>query len=110
MTYYEYWHGNPEMLRFYRESYKIKRKNENFNLWLQGRYFYEAIICASPATNPLSKARKCYPYPENPFPLTKAEQEEQEEQRRIKRYHEMRSRMMAEYQQQQIKKDGEQNA
>lgn len=111
VTYDEYWHGEPERLKFAREADKLMRKRENFDLWLQGRYMYEAIICASPATNPFSKAKKCYPYPEQPFPLTKEEAEQRAEEEQIKRYQEMRSRMMAEYnaQEEKKRKEGEQN-
>lgn len=109
MSYNEYWHGNPEKLKYYREMDKINQKRKNFELWLQGRYIYEAIICASPATNPLSKAKKCYPYPDSPFPMSKKEAEEMEEAKRIEQYHAMLDKMKAEYDMQEIKKGGERN-
>lgn len=104
VPYDEYWHGEPERLKFAREADKLQRKRKNFDLWLQGRYMYEAIICTSPATNPLSKAKKCYPYPEQPFPLSREEAEERAEQERIKQYNDMLARMKAEYDLQEKKK------
>lgn len=72
MTYEEFWEGDCTLPIFYRKAYEIKQKSENelnnFNAWLQGRYFAEAIAsCFS----------KDYKYPEKPFELSKNKTEEE---------------------------------
>ena len=44
----EYWNGDAELPRYYREAYKLKRKKENFDAWLHGYYVYHALQCVSP--------------------------------------------------------------
>ena len=52
MTYEEFWEGDCTLPKFYREAQKIKSQKEfddkNFFCWLQGRYIYDALCCASP--------------------------------------------------------------
>lgn len=42
----EYWTGDPVLARYYREAYNIKQEQEDYNAWLQGMYFYEALSVA----------------------------------------------------------------
>ena len=44
----EFWHGEAELVIAYRQAHKLRRKEANFNCWLQGRYIYDALLCASP--------------------------------------------------------------
>lgn len=70
MTYQEYWFGNPEIAKYYRDAHTLKNKARNQELWLQGKYFIYSIAVA---LDPKGKAK----YPTEPFdiyPKTEAEQ------------------------------------
>lgn len=73
MTYDEFWHGDPWMVRAYRKKWKLQLQKENRDMWQQGLYFYDAI---SSALSGFSKKPRGYmdkPLPT--FPQTKAERE-----------------------------------
>ena len=36
MTYNEYWYGDPLMVRDYYRAFRIRRKQEDERMWLQG--------------------------------------------------------------------------
>lgn len=52
MTYKEFWEGDVTLPKFYREAEKQRQRqqleSDNFKCWLQGKYFFEALCCASP--------------------------------------------------------------
>ena len=79
MSYKEFWYGDPNLIKVYKETFNIKRTQMNQQLWLQGIYFAHAIAC-----NFDTKGRNKYPdKPLDIFPKTEAEkQREQEENRR----------------------------
>ena len=72
----QYWNGDYSMLKYYRESYKEKLKQQsdydNYLAWLHGLYIYEALCDASPVFNPFSKRGKAYEYPKKPHGLSDA--------------------------------------
>ena len=71
MTPEQYWDGDPELVKFYREAYEIKMERRNQELWLQGMYIYEAICDASPILHSFAKkGTKPHPYAEKPYALT----------------------------------------
>lgn len=76
MTYDEYWNGDPEAVVFFRKTNELKKKQKNHELWLQGKYIYEALGCISPLFHDWIKDPKPMPYPSEPYPLTKDEAEE----------------------------------
>lgn len=76
MTWDEYWYGDPWMAKYVRLAYDMKRRQANYDLWLQGAYVYEAILDASPVFNPFSKKPKPAPYPTEPYALNKTEQDD----------------------------------
>ena len=84
MTYEEYWDGDNELPKYYRKKHEIERDRKNFELWLQGRYVYIAVLSCSPVLNALSKSKEPLPYRERPFPMTEAELREEEEREREK--------------------------
>ena len=43
MTYEQFWYGDPWMVKDYAESYLLKRRVRNEELWLEGLYIYRAI-------------------------------------------------------------------
>lgn len=65
------------------EASRLKKKQENEMLWLQGMYFYNGLCCA--LQNAFSKkgARKAE-YPKEPYPVFKREKTERERQEEIK--------------------------
>ena len=68
MTYQEYWYGHPEITKFYRDAHILKNKSRNQELWLQGKYFVEAIATA------LDPKKNKYPKePYEIYPKTEAE-------------------------------------
>ena len=93
MTYAEYWDGDNEAPKFFREAHKLKRKEANFDLYLQGAYVYEAILSCSPTLNPLTKSSQPIPYRDSPFPLTAEEQREADERKMREQFEQMRNAM-----------------
>ena len=84
MTYEQYWYGDPWMVRYYAESYLLKRKVENENAWILGAYMMNAVSIA--LANSFGKKR--YDYLKKPldlFPKTEAEKqmEIREEKRKL---------------------------
>ena len=73
------------MVKYFRNKRERETEHQNFLLWLQGAYIYEAIIEASPAYNFFSKQRKPEPYRAEPIPIGKIEQERREEERNRKK-------------------------
>jgi len=43
MTYDEYWNQDPWLAKDYRDAWKLKQREENYNAWLQGLYNYKAF-------------------------------------------------------------------
>ena len=76
MTYEQYWHGDPWMVRAYAQAYLLKRKIENENAWIQGAYIANAFgsVIAS------SFGKRAVKYMEKPmdlFPKTESEKAEE---------------------------------
>lgn len=71
MTYDQFWGQDVELVKAYREADKIGRDRKNQDMWLQGAYYYEALLDAAPVLR-LSfskKPLKPIPYREQPFEL-----------------------------------------
>ena len=109
MTYTQFWDEAPYLTVVYREAYRIKRKVNNEEAWLQGLYIYDAVGTA--LYNAFKKrGEKKQSYIEKPvdiFPLTEDEkkQREAEENERIQRAME---EMIAKQQARKKAKKGEQ--
>lgn len=86
MTYDEFWHGCPSLVRDYRMAYEIQKKNEEWARWREGQYFFTALLCAAPVMRAFQKG-KVEPgkYPDEPWPLTQKEADEREEMHRRER-------------------------
>jgi hypothetical protein len=87
MTYKQYWEEDAELVKFYRESYNLKRKMKNEELWLQGMYIYEALCDVAPILRAFSKEKKPIPYPKEPYAITAKDAEKlkkEKEQAKIK--------------------------
>ena len=48
MTYDEYWRDDPTLVRDYRKAWEIRKKNDEFDRWRRGMYFYDALLRVSP--------------------------------------------------------------
>lgn len=80
MSYNDYWYGPAYMTKFYRESNKLKLKQQDENNWMLGMYVYEAILDCSPILHPFSKkGTKPLPYSEKPYLADKLEVKTEEE-------------------------------
>ena len=96
MTYDEYWNQDCLLTKYFREADKIKTERKNAELWLQGRYFYEAICAASPILHAFAKrGTRPHNYMDAPFPLTENESEERKEREAETKYNAMRAKMIA---------------
>lgn len=68
MSYDEYWYDDCFKVKFYREKYKIERKEKDSNMWKQGMYIYEALCDVAPILHAFSKqGTKPLPYRDKPF-------------------------------------------
>lgn len=97
MTVEEYWHGSADLPEFYRESYRLKQREQNNMLWLQGKYIYDALLCASPMFLSLVKKREPVPYVKEPYPLDAKEARERQERDELKKQKESMERMKAQF-------------
>lgn len=77
VTWDEFWHGDYTRLKYYRKAHELKQQEANYNAWLQGAYFYEALCDVAPILHAFAKAgTKPIPYREKPY--GKESQEENE--------------------------------
>lgn len=90
MSYDEFWYGTPDLARAYRKMFKVKRSRENVERYEMGAYVYQALCCASPLFLSLApQGTTAHPYPEDPFPVTQEEVEEQKlkaERRKMEKF------------------------
>ncbi len=83
MTWEQFWRDDAGMVRAYRKAQRIRNKRENQQMWMQGLYYYKALLCVSPILHAFAKAgTRPEPYMEEPFPLDAAEVREREEAKR----------------------------
>lgn len=80
MTYDEFWYGEPERARYYRDSHILQCKSRNQELWLQGMYFIRSIQTALDTKNKV----KYFEKPIDIFPKTEAEKKVEAERERRK--------------------------
>lgn len=70
MTYEQYWEQDCELVRYYRKAAEIRQSLMNQEAWLQGAYFYEALLSASPVFHDFAKrGTKPVPYRDSPYNL-----------------------------------------
>lgn len=68
------------MVEAFREAERRRIERTNYNFWLQGRYFYDALCGASPVFRDFVKrGTRPAPYLEKPYPLFKEEKSEKAE-------------------------------
>jgi len=80
MTYEQYWDMDCELVRYYRKAAQIKQDLRNQDAWLQGAYFYEALVDAAPVLRAFAKkGTKPTPYRKGPFELFNRQDKEKQE-------------------------------
>ena len=78
MSYDQFWNGDYEAAKMYREAYKLKADEDNYKAWLHGRYIYEAIGAWVPLQRAFSKAKKPGDYPKEPYGISHKHMTEEE--------------------------------
>ena len=92
MTWEQFWFDEPELATAYRKANAIRNRRKNEELWLAGMYVAEAL--SATVGNMFSKGAK-HEYPNEPFPITKDEQEERQERERKARMERMKAAFIA---------------
>lgn len=70
MTYEQFWEQDCELVKHYRKAAQIKQDVKNQDAWLQGLYFYEALVDVAPILHAYAKkGTKPTPYRKEPFDL-----------------------------------------
>ena len=87
MTPEQYWDGESELKKFYRQAYKIRMENEervaDRNAWLQGIYIREALVSVPLFVNGfIPKGSKPQEYPKKPRLEEVAEARTREEKKK----------------------------
>lgn len=88
MTPEQYYNGDYELVKAYRESHEIEKKRKNELLWLQGLYVYRANCASSPFSDEKT-------YLDEPIPLSKEEMAEAEERKLRRKQEEMYAKLLA---------------
>ena len=86
MTPEQYWEGDCTLVKYYRKAEELRNEKRNQELWLQGMYVYEAICDVAPILHAFAKkGTKPTPYSDKPYPLTReqVQNEEEEKQRKV---------------------------
>ena len=94
MEYNDFWYGDAYLTKFYRESHKLKVKQKDEELWMQGMYIYEALCDVAPIFHAFAKrGTKPVPYTDHPYSITNKEREA-EKDRKIKQEQEKAKQYM----------------
>jgi hypothetical protein len=80
MTEEQYWDKDCNLVKAYRKADELKQERKNQELWLQGRYYYDALLSVAPVLHAFAKkGTKPSPYMEQPYPLTQKSVKAREE-------------------------------
>lgn len=81
MTESEYWDGDNYLPKAFHEAFIMREKRNNRDMWLQGKYFLDAM--ATIMNNAFgAKGAKKDQYPEKPYRIYKPTEEELAEEQR----------------------------
>jgi hypothetical protein len=94
MSYDEYWYGDPSLVRAYRKAEDIRTHRRNWEMWMNGKYTYEAIACMIPSLQ-LLKPKEPIEYMKEPYPLTKKEYEDMMKKEEKKQQDEIKAKLKA---------------
>ena len=93
MSYDEYWDGEAALCKYYREAHDRRLREQNVLMHRQGAYIYQALLCASPLFNALSKKREAHPYPTDVIPINEKQSQEIKEAKEKRQMEENKARM-----------------
>ena len=79
MTWDDFWHGDPQMAVAFRKADKLRIKRRDQELWLQGRYVYDAMLAAAPLYQTFARSHRPRKYDEKPY-TSMAEDRRREEE------------------------------
>ena len=94
MTYEQFWDGDTSAHKAYLKAKKIRLSEQNQMAWLQGMYFYEALLDVTPYLKAFSKS-KPKPYVEEPYDLFEAERKARAEREQRERYERIKANVAA---------------
>lgn len=85
MTYEQFWYEDLTITKSYLKAYKIKMERENeineWRMWKQGVYMYEALCDVSPILHAFSKkGTKPLPFPDKPYGIGNGKENKTEEE------------------------------
>ena len=86
MSWDDYWDGEADMAKYYREAFELTQKRQNCQMWFMGGYVYDALCAVSPVLRAFAKeGTKPLPYLKEPIPLTKedVDNSKQREEKRV---------------------------
>lgn len=90
----QYWDKDSRLVIAYRKAEEHRADRRNTELWLQGAYFYEALQRVAPVLHSFAKkGTKPIPYPEEPFSLTKKQEEVKQEKKEKEVFDKGKARM-----------------
>lgn len=96
MTYEQFWYHDPHLVRAYAKAEEMRIRKRNEELYLQGRYVYEAIGAFAEILPAFpKKGAKIHPYLDAPYPLTEAELQVRKEQEQKEKMENLKQRMFA---------------
>ena len=96
MTPEQFWECDCTLVIPYRKAWELRQRKENYDKWLQGLYFYEALCDISPVLHAFAKrGTKPREYMPEPIALTQKEIDERRERDERKNYEDMRARFSA---------------
>lgn len=96
MTYEQYWDDDCTLVKYYREADKLKQESANQTAWLQGMYFYDALIRVSPVLMAFApKGTKPVSYMNEPYPISKKDIAEAERKQAERERAEAKAKMNA---------------
>ena len=93
MTYHQFWDGDVFAHKAYKKAYELRQEDRNANLWLQGRYVYDAIVAVAPVLRAFSKAKKPSEYLQKPYSVSEEQKRRTEEDEQRKRYEKIKERV-----------------
>lgn len=94
MTYDEFWNQDVAMVRAYRKSHELKRRQQNEVLWMQGLYVRDALS-ATVGNMFAEKGSTPIEYPNEPYPITAEQISEKKEAERRRMEERMKADLMA---------------
>lgn len=77
VSFEEFWYGDYCRLKFYEQAYFNRLKKRDYDLWLEGAYFYQAISVALARGFGGDKRAE---YPKQPFGYEKPEEQMSQEE------------------------------